>query len=319
MDGVNKVDINSSITLKQRIKNDFAFKFAEMKKHKVHYLFMLPYALVFLTFVILPVLIAIFLSFTSFNILEMPRYIGLTNYFNLFLNDDIFMIALKNTFVIAIIIGPVGYLIALLLAWMINDLKRVFRVLFTIFFYAPSLSGGMVIIWNYVFSGDAQGFINGILLHNGLIQRPIQFFQDPAYILPILIIIMLWMSLGTTFLSFIAGFQGIDKQYYEAGAIDGIKNRWQELWFITLPLMRPQLMFGAVISITASFGVGDLITSIIGFPSVNYAAHTVMNHLYDYGSIRYEMGYASAIATILFVMIIVINKMVQKLIRKVGE
>ena len=210
------------------------------------------------------------------------------------------------------------FLLSFFFAWLINELSHNMRVFFTIIFYAPSISGGIYIIWNYLFSGDAQGYVNSILRKLGIIQTPIQFFQNPDYMFPILIVIILWMSLGTSFLVFIAGFQGVDKQYYEAAALDGISNRWQELWYVTLPMMKPQLLLSAVLSITGSFGVGDVITNLCGFPSTNYAVHTIMNHLSDYGTTRYEMGYACTLATILFLMMIFCNSVIRKLLKSVG-
>lgn len=306
-------------SLKIRIKADLKYQLRQIKMHKMHYLFMTPYAVLFIVFTLLPVAMAMYLSFTSFNMLEKPVFIGIKNYYRLFLNDYIFIIALKNTVTFACIVGPVGYLLSFMFAWLINELTRFMRVIFTIIFYAPSLAGGMVVIWSFFFSGDSTALVNGTLLRFGIIQSPIIFFQDPAYMMPLIIIVILWMSLGTTFLAFIAGFQGVDKQYYEAAAIDGIRNRWQELWYITLPLLKPQLLFSAVISITGAFSIGDVMTSLAGFPSTDYAVHTLMNHLQDYGSIRYEMGYASAIATILFLMMLFSNIAVQKLLRKVGN
>ena len=279
---------------------------------------LLPYLLLFTLFTILPVIVAVLLSFTSFNMLSAPEFIGVDNYFRLFLNDDIFIIALKNTLLFAVIVGPGGFLLSFFFAWLINELSHNMRVFFTIIFYAPSISGGIYIIWNYLFSGDAQGYVNSILRKLGIIQTPIQFFQNPDYMFPILIVIILWMSLGTSFLVFIAGFQGVDKQYYEAAALDGISNRWQELWYVTLPMMKPQLLLSAVLSITGSFGVGDVITNLCGFPSTNYAVHTIMNHLSDYGTTRYEMGYACTLATILFLMMIFCNSVIRKLLKSVG-
>jgi len=279
---------------------------------------MAPYAILFFVFTVLPVAVAILLSFTSFNMLEAPKFIGIANYYKMFLNDDIFITSVKNTLIMAVLIGPGGYILSFLFAWLINELSRLMRVIFTIIFYAPSLAGGMLTIWTFFFSGDATGYVNGTLMKLGRVNEPIIFFQDEAYMIPLIIFVSLWMSLGTTFLSFIAGFQGVDKQYYEAAAIDGIRNRWQELWYITLPLLKPQLFFGAVMSITSAFGVGAVVTALCGSPSTNYAAHTVMNHITDYGSTRYEMGYACALATVLFVIMIVSNKLVQKLISHVG-
>ena len=241
------------------------------------------------------------------------------NYYRLFLNDDVFLIAFKNTVIMACIIGPVGYVLSFLFAWLINELTHFMRVIFTIIFYAPSLAGGMLTIWALFFSGDSTAFVNGTLLRLNLITEPIIFFQNTGYMMPLVIIVSLWMSLGTTFLSFIAGFQGVDKQYYEAAAIDGLRNRWQELWFIPLPLLRPNLLFGAVMSITAAFSVGSVSTALCGFPSTEYAVHTLMNHLEDHGTIRYEMGYACAIATVLFLMMLLSNMAIQRLLRKVGE
>lgn len=309
---------NNKDSLKTRIHRDLAYQCRQIKRHKMHYVLMAPYLILFTVFVVIPVVIAIVFSFTSFNILEPPEFVGLKNYFRLFINDEIFLTGIKNTMIFAVITGPGGYLLALLFAWLINDLPRGLRVVFTIVFYAPSISGGMTIVWTYLFAADAKGFLNSWLMQLGLINEPVSWLTDERYMMGIMILIILWMSLGTTFLSFIAGLQGVDRQYYEAAAIDGIKNRWQELWYITLPLMKPQLMFGAVMSITSAFGVGDIITQIMGYPSANYAVHTVMNHLNDYGTIRYEMGYACAIATLLFVTMIGCNKLIQRLLRKVG-
>ncbi|MBR4072501.1 MAG: sugar ABC transporter permease, partial [Clostridia bacterium] len=183
----------------------------------------------------------------------------------------------------------------------------------------PSLSGNALLIWTVMFSSDAYGYANGMLMNLGIINQPIRWFQDPTYMMPLVIAVVLWSSLGTSFLAFIAGLQGIDRAQYEAAAIDGIRNRWQELWYITLPTMRPQLMFGAVMSISSAFSIGDVVTGLVGFPSSNYAAHTIINHLQDYGGIRYEMGYASAIATVLFVVMVISNKAVKNILSKVGE
>jgi len=265
------------------------------------------------------VVISIFLSFTNFNMLEAPQFIGVQNYIRLFLEDDIFIIALKNTFLLAAITGPVSYLMALLIAWIINDLKPKLRAIVTVVFYAPSLAGNVLLIWTVLFSSDAYGYINGWLTEFGLIDAPIRWLTDKKYMMPIVIVVVLWSSMGTSFLSFIAGLQGIDRTYYEAGAIDGVKNRFQELWFITLPSMRPQLMFGAVMSIAGAFGIGSIVSGLVGFPSTDYATHTIINHLEDYGGMRYEMGYASAIATVLFGMMLLTNFVVKRLISKIGE
>lgn len=290
-----------------------------MKRSKVSYAFIAPYLILFFIFTVLPVLISIVISFTTFNVLELPRFVGFKNYTRLFFEDKIFIKGLKNTVVFAAILGPGGYILSLLAAWFINELTPKIRALVTLVFYAPSISGNAFLIWTIMFSGDDYGYVNSFLIKAGYITDPIQFFTNPKYIVPLVILISLWTCLGTGFLSMIAAFQGVDRTYYEAGAIDGIKNRWQELWFITIPMMRPQMTFSAVMSITGSFGVGATITALCGYPTTDYVAHTVMNHLTDYGGTRFEMGYASAIAVVLFFMMIGSNMLAKKFLSTVGN
>jgi multiple sugar transport system permease protein len=286
--------------------------------YRVCYLFLAPFAIVFGLFYVAPLVISVFFSFTYYNILEPPRFIGLRNYINLLLGDDVFLTAMKNTFIMAAITGPIGYIMAFLFAWFIHELPRYVRAVVTLIFYAPSISGAVYMIWAFLFSGDAYGLINGFLMNLGILDQPILWLTDPRYMMPVIIVVILWMSLGTGFLAFIAGLSTIDVSLYEAGLVDGISNRWQELWYITLPNMKGMLMFGAVMAITQSFGVADVTIALAGFPSTDYAVHTVVNHLIDYGSIRFEMGYASAIATLLFLTMILCNSIIQKLLRRVG-
>ena len=291
----------------------------EMKRNYIGYVMLAPFYILFLTFTILPVVLSVVLSFTTFNMLEPPVFVFLDNYIRLFLDDDIFLLAVKNTFIFAAITGPVSYLLSFLVAWFINELPPKIRALVTLVFYAPSISGQVYTIWATLFSGDSYGWVNGWLMQLGFIAEPIQFFQNATYVMPLCIVVALWTSLGTAFLSFIAGLQTVDKSLYEAAAVDGIKNRWQELWYITLPVMTPQLLFGAVMAITGSFGFGGIVTALCGFPSVDYAAHTIMHHLEDYGGQRFEVGYSSAIATILFFMMVGANALIKKLLSKVGQ
>jgi multiple sugar transport system permease protein len=296
----------------------FARMVDDVYKNRICYIFLAPYFIVFSLFFVAPLVISVFYSFTYFNILEPPRFIGLRNYINLLLGDDVFLIAMRNTFIMAAITGPVGYIAAFLFAWFINELPRYIRAFVTLIFYAPTISGAVYMIWALIFSGDAYGYINGLLMSLGILDQPVLWLTDPAFMMPVILIVILWMSLGAGFLAFIAGLSTIDVSLYEAGLVDGITNRWQELWYITLPNMKGMLMFGAVMAITQSFGVADVTVALAGFPSTDYAVHTVVNHLIDYGSIRFEMGYASAIATILFLTMILCNYFIQKMLKRVG-
>ena len=308
--------LNKYIARKKLMATDLV---RSARKHSFCYLFLLPYAVLFITFYVLPMLTSIYFSFTNYNILEKPDFIGIRNYINLFLEDEVFTIAVRNTFVIAIIIGPVGYIMAFIFAWLINELPNWIRTLVVFFFYVPSISGQAFSVFKFFFADDANGWINAKLIHWNIVQQPILFLTNPHNVLKVVIPVILWTSLGTGFLSFVAGLKGIDKSQYEAGYIDGIRNRWQELWFITLPNMKPMLLFGAVMSITSAFSVCSVPMMLAGYPSVDYCARTIVTHLFDYGFTRFEFGYASAIATVLFLTMILCNKFIQGLLARVGH
>ena len=293
--------------------------FQRLKEGGIGYVFVMPYFILFCLFTVCPVVISLLLGFTEFNMLNFPRWIWMDNYIRMFLDDEVFILAIRNTFLLAVITGPVSYMLSFLLAWLINDLRPWLRSIVTVIFYAPSLGGNVMLIWQIFFSNDAYGYANAWLIELGLIDAPIRWFYNTEYMMPLVILVLLWSSLGTSFLAFIAGLQNISRSYYEAGAIDGIRNRWQELWFITLPTMRPMLMFGAVMTISSSFGIGSNLNGLVGFPSTDYATHTIVNHMEDYGGQRYEMGYASAIAAVLFIVMILTNQLIKKLLAKVGE
>lgn len=278
------------------------------RRYGAGYLMLAPFAILFTLFIILPVVAAFVLSFTDYNMFDRFNFVGFKNYELLIMDDDIFWTAMKNTLVFALIVGPIGYFLSFFAAWVLDQLK--FRNAFALAFYAPSITSGVAMsaVWLYVFSGDRYGLINNALISMGTIEDPILWTQDPKYILAVIIIISIWMSMGTGFLVFLAGLQNVDTTLYEAGAIDGIKSRWQELKYLTLPQIKPQLMFGAITAVTNSFGVFDVAVSVSGLPSPNYAGHTVVAHLYDYAFIRFQMGYSSAIATILFILTFVLGK-----------
>lgn len=279
----------------------------------------LPYLLFFFFFVVLPIIASVFLSFTYYNMLQAPSFIGFNNYFNLIVTDTVFLKALKNTLLFAVLTGPVSYFLCLIVAWFINELPRYLRVLMTLIFYAPSLSSSVYFIWQYLFSGDSYGLINGFLMKLGIIYEPIQWLSDEKYTLIVVMIVQVWMSLGTSFLAFIVGFQGIDKSLYEAGDVDGIKNRYQEFFYITFPLLKPQLLFSAVMQIVTSFSVSTVSQQLCGLPSTNYSAHTIVLHITDYGNIRYEMGYACAISVVLFIIMLLTRKLIDFLLSYISD
>jgi multiple sugar transport system permease protein len=280
---------------------------------------MVPYLALFAVFTIAPVLTSMYLSFTYFNVLEPPRWIGWANFRLLFLEDDVFLIAVKNTLIFAIITGPIGFFMSFFLAWLIKPLKL--KTFLALCFYAPSITAAitMSVVWKVLFSGDRYGYLNNWLLNMGAIDEPYQWLAQQASLLPIIMFVALWMTMGTAFLVFLAGLQTVSPDLYEAGKVDGVANPLQEVFYITLPMMKPQLLFGAVMQVVAGFSVFGIATSLAGLPSPLYAGHTIVAHLYDYAFIRFEMGYAAAVAVVLFLWTFGLSRVLMRVFSSKGE
>lgn len=287
----------------------------DIKRNKSCYAMLAPFMILFIVFTIVPVVMSLPMGFTDFNMVQTPKFVGLSNYIDLFLSDKIFIKSIRVTIVFALVTGPVSYVLCFLLAWLINELPSCLRTVFTLIFYVPSMAN-VFTVWQLIFSGDTYGYLNSILMDIGIINEPVQWLTDSNYVLGVTIVVQMWISLGAGFLALRAGFQNVDRSLYEAGAIEGISSRWQELIYITIPSMGPQLMFAAVIQIVSSFTSGTVAQNLVGFPSTDYKAHTIMTHAYDYGWVRFEMGYASAICMILFAAMFVTNKLINKALRK---
>ena len=278
-----------------------------------------PFLIAFVVFMVIPVIASIVLSFFRFDMLGTPEFIGFDNYFRMIMEDKVFGISLANTLYFAVITGPVGFMLSFILAWFINELGPKARSVLSFLFYSPALMGNVYFIWQVMFSGDSYGYVNSLLISLNVISEPIQWFTNPNYSMTLVILIQLWMSMGVSFLANISGLQNVDPTIYEAAAIDGVRNRWQELWYLTLPSMKNILLFSAVMQIQASFSVSGIATTLTGNPSVNYSTHTIVTHLSDVSSARYEMGYAAAISVFLFLMMAFARIGIGKLLDATGK
>ena len=281
------------------------------------YGFLSGYALMFIVFIVVPVLVAGLLSFTLFDTIQLPKFIGLKNYVTLLTQDDIFMkYVLPNTIEFAVIVGPGGYILSFMLAWMLAQLPKLPRTIMALILYSPSMTSGvaMSVVWLTIFSGDQNGYLNSLMLNYNLIQEPIQWLQSPQYLMPIMIIVTLWSSMGVGFLAMLAGILEINPEMYEAGSLDGISNRFQEIIYITIPSMRPQMLFGAVMAIVATFQAGAIGVTLSGAnPTPQYAGQLIVNHIEDYGFLRYEMGYAAAVSVSLLLMVLLFARVANNL------
>jgi len=288
-----------------------------IKKSNKHLLFLGPYAILFFIFIVIPVVMAIGLSFTNFNAIQMPQFVGALNYINLLTQDEIFMqYVLPNTIIYAILVGIGGYMLAFLLAWALAHLTKLPRTILALIIYSPSMTGGvaMATVWRILFSGDQAGYINSLLLRMGAITEPIEFLTSPVFLMPVMVVVGLWSSMGVGFLAMLAGVMNVDQTLYEAGAIDGIKNKFQEVFYITIPSMKPQMLFGAVMAVVSTFQAGAIGVQLSGSnPTPGYAGQLMVNHIEDYGFIRFEMGYAAAISVVLLVIIYIFSIMARKI------
>ena len=294
-------------------------KKALLQEQLPSYIMLAPFFIFFVMFLVLPILSSIVLSFTNFDMINAPSFEGLGNYLRMFLDDDMFPIVFKNTMLFAIICGPAGFLLSFVLAWFINEFSPLVRTLLSFMFYAPALVGNAHFIWTVAFSSDSYGYINSALLSLGLITEPVTWLSTAEYIKPIVIAVQLWSSMGVSFLSNISGLQNVNNELYEAGSIDGIRSRWQELWYITLPTMKHMLLFSAVMQIASAFSISGIAIQLAGFPSVEYAADTIVSHMQDLGTVRYELGYASSVAVILFLMMVLFRLIIGKLLNMTGK
>ncbi|MGB9592817.1 MAG: carbohydrate ABC transporter permease [Anaerolineae bacterium] len=288
-----------------------------LEKEGRAYAFLAPYALLFIVFIVVPVGAAVLLSFTYFDTIQPPRFIGLSNYIMLLTQDELFMkYVLPNTIEFAVIVGPGGYVLAFLLAWMLAQLPRIPRAILALILYSPSMTSAvtMAAVWQTLFSGDQSGYLNSFLLNLNIIQEPIQWLQSPQYLMPIMIIVTLWSSMGVGFLAMLAGMLEINPELYEAGSLDGIRSRWQEILYITIPSMKPQMLFGAVMAIVGAFQAGAIGVTLSGSnPTPQYAGQLIVNHIEDYGFLRYEMGYAAAVSVVLLLMVLFFSRIANRL------
>ncbi len=282
-------------------------------------LMLAPFLILFIYCTLLPIVSSVVLSFFHYDVVSTPIFAGIENYSRMFAGDEIFPTAIKNTLLFAVITGPLSFLLALLLAWMLNEVNPRLRSFLSFLFYSPALVGNAYFVWQILFHGDSYGYVNSALISMNLISEPIQWFRTPTYAVVLVMVVQLWMSMGVSFLANIAGFQNCNAELFEAGAIDGVKNRWVELWYITLPQMKSILLFGCVMQIQSTFSISTVATALTGFPSVNYSTETIVTHLLDVGTYRYEMGYACAISVVLFAVVLLVRIFIGKLMDTLGR
>lgn len=287
------------------------------KQNRAFYIMLIPFICFFTLFTLIPALVGIISSFTNFNGMSMPEFVGIENYSRLIFRDPTFLVVFKNTLLQALIVGPVGFILSFAVAWLINELGKTVRLIIIFLFYSPTFSGTLYVVWKYVFANDSNGLINTVITKLGL--ESISWLSDSSYTMTVVIIVSVWMSFGTGFLSFVAGFRGLDRAFYEAAAIDGLKNRWQELYYVTLPQMGPQLLFGAVQAIASSFAVGTVNQALTGYPSTDNSTDTILLYMGEYGRTRFEFGYASAMSVVLMLIMIILWKCINSALKSFNE
>lgn len=295
----------------------------EMRANYMAYLFIAPFMICFAIFVVGPVVSATLLSFTSYDSIQAPRFIGFQNFIKMLTQDVVLMkYVIPNTIVFAVVVGPIGYALQFMLAWLIIQAPKHTKKAYIMAIYTPSIAGGVLIsvVWAVFFSSDRLGYLNDILLNLGVINTAVAWTQDKAYLLLIMILVTLWGSMGVGFLSLFAGMQNVDPQLYEAGKIDGIKSPLQELFYLTIPSMKPQMLFSAVMAIVNSLKAGSIGVQLSGQnPTPNYAGQLIQSHIEDYGFARFELGYATALSFMLMLIIYILTKVCFRFLGSKGD
>ena len=263
------------------------------------YLFLTPALLVILVFVVYPMVAVIFYSFTSYDIITPPKWIGLKNFQDLIVDSN-FWLALRNSLVY-LIVTPVLIVLSIILAIIVNR-KLPGINLFRGLYYIPAISGSIAvgIIWRWIF--DAQGgMLNGVLIWLGLLKEPVQWLATPSLTIPIAMLLTIWMGMGYYMMIFLAGLQNIPEELYDAALIDGC-NSWQKHFYVTLPGLRPQVTMVLVVSSLAAMEVFNEIYVLFGqLGGIMNSGFTMVFYMW-YKAFRLQhAGYASAIAIALLV------------------
>ncbi len=294
----------------------------EIIRQRYSYLFIAPAVILFFVFVLAPVVVSFFLSFTKFTAFAPPEWVGLANYRNIFFNDPRFWKALCNTSIYAIGVVPLGIVVSLLSAVAIDQKIR-FKSLYKTMFFIPVVTSVIAysVVWKWLFAGEKYGLINHFLIKLGM--QPINWMMDPSFVLPAVMIVAIWGGIGFNMFILLAGLQTIPSSFYEAAEVDGA-GAWYKFWHITLPLLKPTLLFVVIMSTINSFQVFDQVFIMTAGTSENVggvldSGLTLVSYLYDTGFTTFNMGYASAIAYILFGIILTITLINMKLIKSKVE
>ncbi|NQU95640.1 MAG: sugar ABC transporter permease [Candidatus Omnitrophica bacterium] len=283
--------------------------FTKLNEAKWSYIFIAPAVLLFLIFVVGPVIASFYWSFTEYDAIHAPKWVGLANYKNIFFNDPRFWKSVRNTCLYTLGVIPLGTALSLLLAIAVDQQIR-FKNFFRAIYFIPSVTSviALSVIWKWLFAGEKYGLINHILIRVGL--QPVDWLMSPVWTLPAIMIMSIWASLGYNMILFLAGLQTIPKTVYEAADIDGA-NVFDKFWHITLPLLKPFTVFVVIIGFITSFQVFERVyimtQSELGIGGVLDSALTVVAYLYDMGFRKFKMGYASALGYIVFVVVFIIT------------
>lgn len=273
----------------------------KLNKQKVSYLFIALPAVLFFVFQLAPVFISFLWSFTRYDVIHPPVFVGLDNYKNILFNDPLFWKAIGNTLVYVVGVVPIGICFSLILAVAI-DQKIKFKNFFKSIFFLPTVTAivAVSVIWKWLYAGEKYGLLNYLIMKLGF--QPIDWLASPAWTMPSIMIMSIWAGVGYNMILFLAGLQTIPHVMYEAAEIDGA-GFWKKFFHVTLPLLKPTIVFVTMMSFIFSFQVFEQVYIMTGgqggIGGVLNSALTIVAYLYDKGFQKFQMGYASALAYII--------------------
>jgi len=271
------------------------------RDYAVALLFLLPNLLGFFTFVAFPTFSSLIISFYDYALVGTPRFIGLENYRRLLFEDPLFLQVLLNTFYYVFAYVASNIILSVILAvWLTSytGFSSFFRAVFFVPVIIPTVAVALIFRLLYL---PQVGLINVFLSNLGI--PDIRWLSDPRFSMPAIIIMSVWMGFGYNLVIFIAGLKGIPSSVLEAAKIDGANN-WKTFWSIKLPLLSPYVFFATIMTVIFSFQVFDQTYILTGGGPIN-STNTLVLYMYQQGFEFFRMGYASAIAWVLFILVFI--------------
>ncbi|BCB82093.1 sugar ABC transporter permease [Phytohabitans flavus] len=305
----------------RRAKRAPALRRMRLRRALPGYLMLLPFAALFAGFLVWPLLNSLYFAFTNYNGVKPPTLVGFDNFQRLWFEDERFRTALVNSFAYVAATVTLTTVLALALAVAFHGTSWRDRIMRTLFFLpAVTSTIAVALIWRWIFTVEDFGLANTVIGWVGV--EPVQWLATPSLTIPILVVMAVWGGCGYGMVIFVAGLNAIPEEHYESARLDGA-NAWQQFWYITLPQLKPVTTYVVITSLISAFQVFEAVYIVFrGVSSVGGVQDSglmLVPYLYDMGFTKFQLGYASAIAWSLFIVIFVVSMIQLRVTRALRE